>query len=163
MTFRICQSLGRFQHRVFIQITGRHPRRLFVRIWEYPPLKLAMQEAGFEKVEAYVHSPHKFSSVFQSMDIIFQQRLWYVYMGEYQLRYAHLYFQLLRFSVLVIIRQYKNGSSYKNMKSYPNIFLPFCILWISFSHRYFDICILVNIGLDMLIYISNYSDSLFWL
>ena len=64
MNLRMCQALGRFQHRVSIQITGRHPCRVFVSIWEYPPLKLAMQEAGFEKVEAYVHSPHKFSSVF---------------------------------------------------------------------------------------------------
>ena len=62
----------------------------------------------------------------------------------------------------VIIKQQKNGYSYINMNYYHIILLPFCRLWISFSNRSFDICILVNIVSDMLIYISNYSGSVFW-
>ena len=41
------------------------------------------------------------------------------------------------------------------MNNYPNILPQFYRVWISFSYRAFDICILVNIGSDILIYISN--------
>ena len=41
-------------HRVVRLITGNHPQRLLDGSWEYPSLEEAMQEAGFEEVEAYV-------------------------------------------------------------------------------------------------------------
>ena len=48
MTPRVVRALGVFQHRVARRITGRHPRRLLDGVWEYPPLDMAIQEAGFE-------------------------------------------------------------------------------------------------------------------
>ena len=45
---------GGFQHRLARRITGRQPWRLLYRSWEYPPLETAIQEAGFEEVEAYM-------------------------------------------------------------------------------------------------------------
>ena len=38
---------GGVQHRVALQITGRHPLRLLGGIWQYPPLYMEMQQAGF--------------------------------------------------------------------------------------------------------------------
>ena len=54
ITLRMCQALEGFQHRVSIRITGIHPQRLLVGIWEYPPLEMVMQEAVFKNVEEYV-------------------------------------------------------------------------------------------------------------
>ena len=59
-------------------------------------------------------------------------------MGEYWLRCVHLYFTLLIFSVLVIIKKYIYGSSYLNMKDFHNVFVPFYRVWISLYHRAFD-------------------------
>ena len=42
------RALGGFQHRVSRCITGRKPQRLLDRVWEYPHLETAIQEAGFE-------------------------------------------------------------------------------------------------------------------
>ena len=43
------------------------------------------------------------------MDITVQYTLWYIYMGEFYLRFAVFYFQLLRFSVFVIIKPLLNS------------------------------------------------------
>ena len=51
-------GLGGFQHRVAQWITGRQPWRLLDGVWEYPPLDTAIQEAGFEEMEAYVLKSH---------------------------------------------------------------------------------------------------------
>ena len=50
------RTLGGVQvwYRVYILITGRHSGRVMGRSWYYPPLETAMQEAGFEELEAYV-------------------------------------------------------------------------------------------------------------
>ena len=47
MTPRVGWALGGFQHRVARRITRRKPRRLLDRVWEYPTLETAIQEAGF--------------------------------------------------------------------------------------------------------------------
>ena len=54
MTPHMGRDLGGFQHKVAQQITGRKTRRLLDRSWEYPPMKMAIQEEGFEEMKAYV-------------------------------------------------------------------------------------------------------------
>ena len=41
---------GGVQHRIAQQITGRQHQRLLDRSWEYPPLDMEMNEAGFEEM-----------------------------------------------------------------------------------------------------------------
>ena len=48
------QDLGRFQHRVARQITGRNPKIQEEGGWEYSPLATAMEEVGFEKIGDYI-------------------------------------------------------------------------------------------------------------
>ena len=73
------------------------------------------------------------------MDTIVPQRLWYIYMGEYQLRSAHFYLPLLIFSVLVITREQNNDFRFINMNNCHSIFLPFSRLCISLLNIAFDI------------------------
>ena len=53
MTPRMGRYLGGIQQRVARRITGSHHQRLMERSWNYPPLEVAMQKAGFEEVEVY--------------------------------------------------------------------------------------------------------------
>ena len=62
------------------------------------------------------------SPILYSMDTIVPQSLLYIFMGEYFFRCAHFNSPLLVFSVLVIIKQQKNGSSSIIMKNYHSIF-----------------------------------------
>ena len=58
---RMVQDLGRrggVQHGVAQQITGKKYRRLLDGKWEYPPLWMVIQEAGFEEMEEYVLKRH---------------------------------------------------------------------------------------------------------
>ena len=48
------RDLGSFQHRVAQQITGRQPRRREEGGWDYPPLAIAMYDAGFEEIGVYI-------------------------------------------------------------------------------------------------------------
>ena len=50
LTLRIERALDIFQHGSMREITGRQPRRRGDGLWEYPPLKEAMIEAGFEGI-----------------------------------------------------------------------------------------------------------------
>ena len=55
MTLYMGQELGGgVQNRVARRITGRQTQKHLDGSWEYSPLDKAMQEAGFEEVEAYV-------------------------------------------------------------------------------------------------------------
>ena len=55
MTPFVGRALGIFQHKVNRQITGRKPKRQEVGGgWDYPYLEIAMEEAGFEEMGAYV-------------------------------------------------------------------------------------------------------------
>ena len=55
-THHMVRALGCFQHRVDLQITGRHPWKLPDGSWYYPPppMEEAMQEVGLGEVEAYM-------------------------------------------------------------------------------------------------------------
>ena len=48
------------------------------------------------------------------------------------------------------------------MNNYHSMSLSSCRAYISLYHRYFDILLWVNIGWDMLISISHFSDSVSW-
>ena len=54
-----------------------------------------------------------------------------IFLGEYWLRCAIFYFTLLRFGVFGDHKMVLNGYSSINMNNCQNIFLPYCILWIS--------------------------------
>ena len=58
MTPRMERALGSFQHRVARQITGRQPKRQEGGIWEYSPLDIVIEEAGFKEMGAYVLKRH---------------------------------------------------------------------------------------------------------
>ena len=47
------RSLGGLQHRVSSRITGRQPKQQADGSWEYPPMEIDMQEAGFEDMGEY--------------------------------------------------------------------------------------------------------------
>ena len=85
-----------------------------------------------------------------------------IFMGENWLRYTNFHFSVLQLSVLVNTKKKENGSSSINMKNYHNIFLPSWRVWISLSHRAFDIFLRVNIGWYILIYIYRDSNSMSW-
>ena len=54
MTLYIGRMLGGFHHWVACRLTGKQLRRDADGIWRYPPLAVAMVEAGLEEVETYV-------------------------------------------------------------------------------------------------------------
>ena len=60
-------------------------------------------------------------------------------MGGYWLRYAHLYFKLIRFGVLLITKQQDDVSNSINTSKYNIFLLPYCGVWISLFRRAFDI------------------------
>ena len=83
-------------------------------------------------------------------------------MGEYWYSYTNLNFLLLQLSVFVIIKEKENSSISINMKIHCNNLLPSFRVRSSFSHRAFDIFLLVNIDWDTPISISCYSNSVSW-
>ena len=58
MTLRMGRDLAIFQNRVARQLTERHPRRFWVKSWEYPPFEEAIKEemwdVGLVVVEANI-------------------------------------------------------------------------------------------------------------
>ena len=54
MTPHMGRVLGSFHHRADRRITGRQPKQQGDRVWDYPPLETAMEEAGFEYMGAFV-------------------------------------------------------------------------------------------------------------
>ena len=48
------RALNRFQHRDMRRLTGRQIRQWGEVSWEYIPLAVAMEEAGFEEIRVYV-------------------------------------------------------------------------------------------------------------
>ena len=55
-----------------------------------------------------------------------------------------------------------NGSSSINMNNFHNIFPSYSVVWISLSHRAFDIFLCVNIGPATPIFIYRDPDSVSW-
>ena len=53
LTPRMEWELIIFQHRVALRLTRKQPRWRGERIWEYPPLASAIEEAGFEEIRVY--------------------------------------------------------------------------------------------------------------
>ena len=54
LTPRMERALSSFQQRVARRITGRQLRRRWIGSLDYPPLVVAMSEAGFEEIRTYV-------------------------------------------------------------------------------------------------------------
>ena len=48
------RDLGSFRHRVAWRIKGRHSIRQEEGGWYFPPLTIAMEEAGFEEIGVYI-------------------------------------------------------------------------------------------------------------
>ena len=53
-TPRFGRALESFQHRFAWRITGRQPIIREEEGWEYPPLALEMEEAGFDEIRVYI-------------------------------------------------------------------------------------------------------------
>ena len=58
MTPKMERDLNRLHQRVMQQLTWRQPRRQGCLSWDYPPLDVAMAEAGFEEIRTYVTRRH---------------------------------------------------------------------------------------------------------
>ena len=91
--------------------------------------------------------------------ILFYQRAFAVFLGEFWSSYTNFYFTSLRFIVLVITKYKKKDSSSINMNNYKNCCHPYCRVWILLSHMDSDICFCDNIGLDIPISTSHDSYS----
>ena len=115
------------------------------------------QENGYSSISMSNHH-----NIFTHFGINVSQILYFFFLGEYCFRYDNIFFTLIRFGVLMIIKQQENSSRSINMKNCHNCFSLVCRVCISLYHTVFDVFSWVNVGGYMPIYILHYSDLMSW-
>ena len=110
----------------------------------------------------WIFTINKFLQLTEYIYIFSHISLSNIFFHGFWLKFGNFYFTLLRFSVLLITKYNKNGSRSINMKNFRNFCHPSSIVLIPLSHMAFYVFFWVSIGIDLLLYISHYSNSFPW-
>ena len=116
--------------------------QLYLYIFHITQIRCLGVDKTLEKwllLHKYEELPQYFSPILQSMEIVVPQSLQYIFIGRFWSSYTYIYFTLLIFGVLVILKQQGYGCSFINMENYHNIFHPYCRVYMVLSHISFAV------------------------